>query len=327
MSVMAVTKATCGDPKVAKAMVDGGATSIADSRIENIKNLKGNGLGCELVLLRTPMLSEVRDVVKHTDMSLNSELPVIRKLSREAARQKEKHRIMLMVEMGDLREGINKDNLENTVKKILSYKGVELHGIGMNLACFAGVIPTEKKMTEFNKLVKELEKKFKIKFKIVSGGNSANIPLLFKKRKKSKVNNLRIGEGILLGLETVFRLPIPKTHQDAFTLETEIIELKKKASVPDGMVSQNAFGETPQFEDVGKINRGILGIGRQDVLVDGLFPLDEGVEILGASSDHIILHLKNNNHKVGSIVKFGLNYGALVRTFTSDYVHKKYVGA
>jgi predicted amino acid racemase len=162
---------------------------------------------------------------------------------------------------------------------------------------------------------------------MVSGGNSANIPLLFKKRKKSKVNNLRVGEGILLGLETVFRLPIPKTHQDAFTLEAEIIELKKKASVPDGMVSQNAFGETPQFEDVGEIMRGILGIGRQDVLVDGLSPLDNGVEILGASSDHIILHLNNNNHKVGSTVKFGLNYGALVRAFTSDYVHKKYVGA
>ncbi|MEA3457927.1 MAG: alanine/ornithine racemase family PLP-dependent enzyme [Candidatus Thermoplasmatota archaeon] len=326
IEITGVTKATCGDFKVARAILAGGAVSIADSRIENIQNLEKSGVKTDFMLLRTPMLSEIKSVVEHVDVSLNSELEVISRLSDEAMKKNNTHQIVLMVEMGDLREGVNRNKVADAIEEILGFDGVELYGIGMNLACFGGVVPTDEKINKFDKLVNDIENKFKISFKMVSGGNSANIPLLFKNPRKSRISNLRIGEGILLGLETVNRTPIPNTYQDAFVLESEIIELKEKPSLPDGEISQNAFGETPVFEDRGIITRGIVAIGKQDVIVKDLTPIDPNISILGSSSDHILLHIKNPKYVVGDVVQFSMKYGALVHLFTSKYVKKVYVG-
>jgi predicted amino acid racemase len=186
-------------------------------------------------------------------------------------------------------------------------------------------VPTVEKLQQFSNIVIELEAKFGIKFKLVSGGNSANIPLLIDYGKPTRINNLRIGEGILLGLETVNRTPIPNTFQDAFILEAEIIELNEKPSIPRGEISQNAFGETPNFEDKGKIRRGILAVGRQDVIVEGLRPFDDNISILGSSSDHIIFQVSSDGYQVGEIIKFQMDYGGLLHLFTSQYVNKEYI--
>jgi predicted amino acid racemase len=279
------------------------------------------------MLLRTPMISETDEVVEISDISLNSEIKVINNLSKAAIKKGKEHRIMLMVEMGDLREGVNIEELDKLIPKIMSLKGIELYGLGMNLACFGGVVPTKEKILKFGKIVDSIEKKYDLKLQMISGGNSANIPLLLNNIKHANINSLRIGEGILLGLETVNRTPIPDTYQDAFILETEIIELKEKPSIPYGEISQNAFGNVPKFIDYGKITRCIVAIGRQDVIVEDLIPIDKNIEILGSSSDHIILYIKNlkNNYKVGDIVKFKVKYGALVNLFTSKYVKKEYI--
>ena len=324
MSVTGVTKATCGDPKVAKAMLKGGVSSIGESRIENIVKLKEAGVHAEMMFLRTPMLSEVKKVVTYADISLNSELAVISELSKEAIKKGVKHRIILMVEMGELREGVVREELYSTIDKALTYNGVDLYGLGMNLACLTGVIPTKEKIKEFDLVIREIEDKVGIELKMIGGGNSANIPLLLDDHPESKINNLRIGEGILLGLETVHRTPIPDTYQGAFILEAEIIELKEKFSVPDGEISQNAYGENKTFENIGTIRRGILGIGRQDVIVGGLKPVG-GFKILESSSDHVVGYNTPPNAKVGDILQFKPNYGALVNLFTSNYVYKEYI--
>lgn len=322
-----MTKATCGDPEVARAMLKGGAESIADSRIENIKRMKKAGVDTNFMLLRTPMLSQVYDVVQHADVSLNTELAVIEGLDKVARERGKMHKIIIMLEMGELREGVNLGDARTFIETAKEFDNIEIYGIGINLACFTGVVPTEVKMNNFDEAVKELESQTGMEFSMVGGGNSANIPLLLEGYSNPQTNNLRIGEAILLGLETVNRQPIPNTRQDAFILETEIIEVNVKPSVPDGRVSQNAFGETPEFEDVGNMCRGILAVGRQDVSVDGLTPLDNNVSIVSSSSDHIVINLKNNNDlEVGGIVRFSMGYGALVHAFTSKYVSKEYIG-
>jgi len=325
IELIGVTKATCGDRKVADAMLKGGCVGIADSRIRNIEKMKKEGIKTEFMQLRTPMFSEIEDVVKFSDISLNTEMRIIKKLSEEALNQNKIHRIVLMVEMGDLREGIPIEDLSNIIKKTKDLEGINLYGIGMNLACFGGVVPTKEKIEKFCDIVKKIEKKHNIKFKMVSGGNSANIPFLLENKEKTRINNLRIGEGILLGLETVHRTPIPDTYQDAFILEAEIIEYKHKPSKPYGKITQNAFGKKPEFKDIGTINRAIIAIGKQDTIPKDLIPLDEDIKILGSSSDHIILHVKNNQYRTGDKVRFKLRYGALVSLFTSKYVKKKYV--
>lgn len=325
MSVFGVTKASCGDPKVAQAMLDGGAEGLAESRIENIIRLRESGFDGPIMLLRTPMISQADEVVAFSDMSLNSEISVLKALSDAASKQGKKHRVIIMVEMGDLREGETEKKTPPLLDRTLELDGIELYGMGMNLACFAGVIPTLEKISKFESLVTEEESRLGIKFEMISGGNSGNIPLLLDEPQMGRIDNLRIGEGILLGLETAYREPIPETYQDAFKIEAEVIESKTKPSVPFGTVTQNAYGETPAFEDLGDLKRTILALGRQDTILEDITPLDKDLEMIGGSSDHMVLNDINANYNPGEIVSFIPSYGALVASFTSRYVHKVYI--
>ena len=89
----------------------------------------------------------------------------------------------------------------------------------------------------------------------------------------------------------------------------------------------NAFGESVEFEDRGEMLRAILAIGRQDADIGGLTPLDEGAEILGASSDHLIVNLTEakGSFAVGDVLRFGVSYGALLNVYSGVYVDKIYI--
>jgi len=323
ISITGVTKVVCGDPKIADVLVKSGISILADSRIDNIRKMRKAGIQAQFLLQRTPIPSQTELVVRYTDVSLNTELSVIKGLSRSAVKQGITHKIILMVELGDLREGLLPSDLENTVKEIIVLKGIEFVGVGTNLACFGGIEPDEEKMEYLSTIVKNIEEKFGLTLEFVSGGNSANYSWFISTKDTGKINNLRLGESIFLGCETLNRKHIPRLFTDAFTLITEVIESKIKPSVPYGTVHQNAFGNTPKFQDRGQIKRAILGVGLQDVLVSGLTPMLD-IDILGASSDHIIVDAKQIELNVGNGVSFNLNYGALLSSMTSPYVIKKY---
>jgi len=323
ISITGVTKVVCGNPKIADVLVKSGISILADSRIDNIRKMRKAGIQAQFILQRTPIPSQTELVVRYTDVSLNTELSVIKGLSRSAVKQGITHKIILMVELGDLREGLLPSDLENTVKEIIILKGIEFIGVGTNLACFGGIEPDEEKMEYLSTIVKNIEEKFGLTLEFVSGGNSANYSWFISTKDIGKINNLRLGESIFLGCETLYRKHIPNLFTDAFTLITEVIESKIKPSVPYGNVHQDAFGNTPKFQDRGQIRRAILGVGLQDVLVSGLTPMLD-IDILGASSDHIIVDAKQIELNVGNGVSFNLNYGALLSSMTSPYVIKKY---
>jgi len=323
ISITGVTKVVCGDPKIADVLVKSGISILADSRIDNIRKMRKAGIQAQFLLQRTPIPSQTELVVRYADVSLNTELSVIKGLSRSAVKQGITHKIILMVELGDLREGLLPSDLENTVKEIIVLKGIEFVGVGTNLACFGGIEPDEEKMEYLSTIVKNIEEKFGLTLEFVSGGNSANYNWFISTKDIGKINNLRLGESIFLGCETLYRKHIPNLFTDAFTLITEVIESKIKPSVPYGNVHQDAFGNTPKFQDRGQIRRAILGVGLQDVLVSGLTPMLD-IDILGASSDHIIVDAKQIELNVGNGVSFNLNYGALLSSMTSPYVIKKY---
>ncbi|TFG02783.1 MAG: alanine/ornithine racemase family PLP-dependent enzyme [Promethearchaeota archaeon] len=328
-SVMGITKVVLGNPTIAKALVKAGLKYIGDSRIGNIIRMKKSGVNAQFVLIRVPSLSELQLVIKHADMSLNSELEVIKKLSELAIIENKKHGIILMVEMGDLREGIMPDKLEETVSQILRLKGIELAGIGTNLKCFAGVIPDEENMKSFSELAQNIQKKFGITLNFVSGGNSANYNWLVSNADKGIINNLRIGTIIFLGIEGIDEKPIPGYHHDAITFVAEIIECKKKPRYPKGTITTNAFGETSIFKDKyedieGLRNQALLNVGRQDINERGLIPIDD-VEIMSASSDYIVIDLKDNEFNVGDKLRFHVNYEALLGAMTSPFVSKVFI--
>jgi predicted amino acid racemase len=324
IGISAVTKVVCGNPEIAQVLVKAGIGVLADSRIANIRKMRDAGVEAQFLLLRTPFLSQAESVVKYADLSLNSDLSVIRELSRFALMQHIKHRIILMVELGDLREGLMPSDVPGTVASILELDGIELAGIGTNLACFGGIKPDDEKMGQLSLMAKELENEFGLAPLIVSGGNSANYEWFMSTQDVGRVNNLRLGESIFLGCETLHRKPIPGLFTDAFTLFAEVVESSIKPSLPYGEVCQDVSGQIPEFEDLGRIRRAILGIGRQDVLVSGLTPRAE-IDILGASSDHIIMNTGDMVYTAGDEVAFDLNYGALLSAMTSPYLEKKVI--
>ncbi len=305
-------------------MVNAGIKTLGDSRIEDIIRMRKAGIEATYVLIRTPFKSDVKRVVKYADISLNTELKVIVALSKEAIKQNKKHKIILMVEMGDRREGILPEDLDTHIENILKLDGIKIVGIGANFACFGGIKPNQEKMNHLSLLADVIEYKFNIKLSIISGGNSANYDWLKNHKNIARINNMRLGESILLGVETLARKPLDGFYNDAFTLVGEIIECKIKPSLPNGEIALNAFGEIPHFEDRGSISRAIVGLGREDVAIDGLTPYID-VDILGGSSDHIVLDAKESGLKVGDEISFNLNYSALLTSMVSPFVKKVFI--
>lgn len=326
IEIMAVTKVVCGGLAVANVLVNNGILVLADSKLKNLKKMRDSEMKVQYVLLRTPALSEIDLVVKYADISMNTEISVIQGLSAAAEKQNTVHKIILMIEMGDLREGIMPTHLEGFIQEIVQLPGIQIVGIGANFACFGGVKPSEANMRDLSELASAIEMKFSLSLPYISGGNSGNYNWYSTTENVGRINNLRIGEAIYLGCESLDRMPIPELFTDAFIFVSEVIESKIKPSVPYGEIGQDAFGNYPQFKDRGEIKRVILGVGSQDVLVTGLTPVID-IEILGSSSDHTLLDAKKTDLKVGDEVMFNLSYGALLSVMTSPYVFKKYIDA
>ena len=322
ISLMGVTKAVLGEPSIAKAMIQGGVKFIADSRIENIQKMKSAGILTQFVLLRTP-LSQAESIVKNADISLNTEIKTLKNLSYHAKDQNKIHQVIIMVELGDLREGILPYDLPQFVRETLSLPNLKIIGIGCNLACYGGIKPDDRNMRELSELVDLLEKEFQIDLEIISGGNSANFEWFKSSQDVGRVNNLRLGESILLGCETVGRKVIPGLHTGAFQLIAEVIESKRKASVPLGEICQDAFGNVPGFLDRGDHQRVIIALGRQDVQASNL-KSNSKLKMIGSSSDHIILDGENHNLEVGDEIRFSLDYSGLLATMTSPFVIKQF---
>lgn len=325
INIFAVTKAVGGDPSLANILVNNGLNFLADSRIANIKRVLDAGVRAKFLLLRT-LASEVDSVVKYAEISLNSDIAIIRLLSKAAEKENLIHKIILMIEMGDLREGVMPIDLNEVVRKIIRLPNIKLVGIGTNLACFGGIKPNARKMRALSSLAVDLEKRFNISLPIISGGNSANYHWFSKSEILGRINNFRLGESIFLGRETLERIAIPDLHTDAFSLSAEVIETSLKPSLPFGESGLDAFGNKPVFEDIGQIQRAILAIGKLDVQTDQLIP-PENMVILGASSDHLIMNTQDKVLKVGDRVSFGLNYGALLSAMCSQTISKKYINA
>ena len=321
ISVTGVTKATLGSPEIAGALIRAGVTALGDSRIENIEAMRRAHVPASMTLIRSPMISQAERVVTHADVSLNTELDVISRLSFAAKEARRTHGVVLMVELGDLREGIMPGDLENTVRETLRFPNIVLRGIGTNLACRSGVSPDAKNMAELSALADSIDATFGLTLSIVSGGNSGNLTWALSGEDTGRINDLRLGEAILLGRETLHRQPIDGLHTDAITLIAEVVESKAKPSLPWGEIAQTAFGEQPPSIDRGLISQTILAIGQQDTDPCGLHA-PPGITILGASSDHLIVDSGGGSLCMGAEMTFQLNYSALVRAMTSPFVAK-----
>jgi predicted amino acid racemase len=327
-SLMIVTKSFCADERIVEMLAASPLVDyLADSRMPNIKTCAGRGK--PVVLLRLPQACEIEEVVSCADISLNSELDTLRLLNAEAARQNRRHKVILMIDLGDLREGIyfkEDETILKTAEAIVRMQNLDLYGIGVNLTCYGAIIPDKDTLAVLVSWAERIRRHCGIDLPVVSGGNSSSFHLMEKGELPRGINNLRLGEAFIVGREAAYKTRIENTFDDAVILEAQIIEIQTKPSVPAGKRGIDAFGESPSFKDRGMTKRAICAAGRQDLDLSGIIPLDPEVEILGASSDHLVLNLgaSERGYRVGGTVRFIPDYVALLRLFTSKYVGRTY---
>jgi predicted amino acid racemase len=324
VDVACVTKVMGAHPALVRALEGAGAAMIADSRMTNLESIANSELGVPTMLLRPPTPSRVVDVVRLAAYSLNSSVETVRLLSRAAEVTGTSHRVVIMVDLGDLREGVWPDRVVEVVRGCAHLPRIDVVGLGTNLACFGGVVPTTANMQELVDLREACRAASDLPLDLLSGGNSANLPLLVAGGMPPEINHLRIGEAITLGRNVLDRTPWPGTRQDTLRLVGEVIEVASKPSVPAGLRAQDAFGDLIEFVDRGVRRRAILNMGRQDLLADGLAPDDPGIIVLGASSDHLVIDVEDAVERVelGHEVGFCPSYGSVLAASTSISMHK-----
>lgn len=332
ISLAGVVKVVDGDIEIAKTLIKAGAKQIGISRVYQAKELKEKGLEKEIILMRSPMLSEIEDVISYVDYSVNTSIEVLEKLNDEAKKQNKKHSVIIMLEMGDLREGIFKEEEYLSVAKRVEeeFENLYLAGVGMNLGCYGSIQPTKEKYEEFSKKAEKVEAHINRKLEIISGISSNSIPLLNEKDVSfGRINFARMGEGILFNQDNddLYGFKIPNTFRDAFTLHAQIIEIFEKPSHPIGKIGFDAFRNKQVYEDIGNHVRAIIGVGKLDYGFDLslIKPKDKNIRVMGASSDHTIIEVKDDSYKVGSIVELELAYGAVGFLSSQRSVKKEYI--
>ncbi|MBP3895215.1 MAG: alanine racemase [Mogibacterium sp.] len=330
IDVAGVIKVSSGMESFALDYEQCGAKWIASSRLEQLARAKAAGVKVPLMMIRVPMPSEIPEMIEICDYSLESEFATIKAIEEEAAKSGKEHKVILMADLGDLREGFfEPEELVDVAKYVEdSCDFVHLAGIGTNLGCYGSVMPTKEKMDQLASYADAVEDAIGRPLEIVSGGATSSLMPLFDGVMPDKINMLRIGAIVACGPLEDLRLSYGRTEvdvmrDDCFTLEAEVIEVKKKPTHPIGELGVNAFGEKAVYTDRGDRKRAILAIGRADYGdIGDILPQLEGSEVTMASGDHTILDIEDckEDIRVGDTVRFSLKYSAILRLTASENV-------
>lgn len=301
--------------------------SIGDSRISNLRAIKEIKPDIITIYIKPPAVNQAKNVVQYADISLNSSFETIKQLDIEAKKQGKIHRIIVMIEMGELREGVVRDQILNFYEKIFKMKNINVIGIGTNLGCMYGVEPTYDKLIQLSLYRQLIETTFNVKLELVSSGSSITLPLVAMNKIPKGVSHFRIGEAAFLGVSPYDGEKFKNLSTNAFTFSADIVELEKKEVVPDGKIGDAAIGETADFNklEYDESYRAIADFGELDVDYRNLIPKDDQLNFVGTTSDMTVydLGLRNGKYRVGDQVHFNPNYMAVARLTNSKYMTKK----
>ena len=322
------TKLLCGSKNYLKEVINLGIKEVHDSRISNLRRIKEIDPDTMTVYIKPPPKDTIPDMVKYADASLNTELSTLHALSEEAVRQDKVHKVIIMIEMGDLREGVMREELIDFYSKIFELPAIEVIGLGTNLNCLHGVMPDGDKLIQLVLYKQIIDLQFNKSIPLVSAGTTVTIPLLLSNQLPAGVNHFRVGEALFFGKNLFTGGTIEGMSDSVLELNAHIIEISEKPLVPSGELGVNPQGQVAQVDagDYGKTAyRAILDIGYLDVQPDYLIPADPTIEISDASSDMMILNVGDNpnNYQVGDLVRFKLKYMGALSLMSSDYIEKK----
>ena len=323
-----VSKILCGNKEYIKELINLGIKQICDSRVSNLKVIKNIDSNIETIYIKPPAKRSLKSIIKYADISINTEFTTIKLLNEESKKMNKTHKIIIMIEMGELREGVMGDDFMDFYESVFNLSNIEVVGIGTNLSCLYGVLPNQDKLIQLSLYEQLIEAKFNKNISYVSGGSSVTIPLIFKGLLPKSINHFRVGETLFLGTDVYNDSTIRNMEHNVFQLFAEIIELSEKPMVPSGEMGTNVEGIEYEFNDsdVGRNSfRAILDIGLLDVEEKHILPKDTNIEIAGSSSDMIVLDLGKNpkNYKVGDLIEFSLDYMGTLTALNSRYIEKR----
>jgi len=322
-----VTKMMCGNKEFLTELLKLDINQICDSRISNIKAVKAIRPDIEAIYIKPPAKRAIPGVVKYADISMNTEISTIKMLSAEAVKQNKKHKIVIMLEMGELREGVLHENFISFYEQVFSLENIEVIGIGTNLNCMYGVLPSHDKLIQLSIYKQLIEAKFNKNIKYLSGGSSVTIPLIFQDLLPKGINHFRVGETLYLGTDVYNDSVIEGMEVDLFQLYSQIIELKQKPGIPIGEMGTNLEGDSFELDSdmSSEIScRAILDVGLLDVDRNHITPKDPDVKVVGVSSDVTVVDLGKNQkkYKTGDFLEFKVDYTGILKILNSKYIDK-----
>lgn len=309
--------------------------TVGDSRLTSLVNLKKTNPNLRTIYIKPPASIYADDIVKYADVSLNSSFDTIIALD-EAARKIDKiHRIIIMIELGELREGINREDVLSFYEKVFNLNNIDVIGIGSNLGCMYGVEPSFDKLIQLCLYKELISAKFNKELMFISAGTSITLPLLESGLVPKEVNHFRIGEAAFFGISPLTNEKFGDLETDTFELAANIIELEEKALQPEGIINHAAIGETREIHEdsTNKTSfKAILDFGLLDVDCKDIEFIDKDLSLVGMTSDMIVIDIGTNRaennalkYKVGDRIRFTLNYMAVARLLNSKFIDKVFV--
>ena len=320
IAVAGVIKGAGGLPEIARLYRSCGAAQLATSRLEQMELWRREGIPGPYMLLRVPGLSELPEVARLADYSLQSDATTLDALNSVCAEQGVTHRVIIMADLGDLREGFwdKTEMVEVCCHVEQGLDHLHLAGVGVNLGCYGAVKPTPENMEQLLDIARAVEARIGRQLEIVSGGATSSYTLVHWGTMPQGINHLRIGETALLAKDLQVDWGISDMDyllRGTMRLEAEIVELRKKPTHPVGETVIDAFGNRPTFVDRGMRLRALAAFGRADVgQVETLLCREPGMTVIGGSSDHCILDVEDCPRalRVGDVVSFDLSYSHML---------------
>jgi ornithine racemase len=327
MSWGVVTKLFCGNEELIREIIDLGVREIHDSRVSNLKVVKKINPDVQTVYIKPPPKKSIRDIIKYADVSFDTDITTIKLLSEEAVRQKKTHKIIIMIEMGDLREGVLREDLLHFYEQVFKLPNIDVVGLGTNLNCLHGVMPNADKLIQLALYKQIIELQFNRKIPWISGGTSVTIPLLLRGEIPKGVNHFRIGETLYFGVDLFSESTIPGMEESVMELYTEIIEIHEKPRAPSGDIGRDPQGNILTVDEslYGQMSyRAIVDVGYLDINPKYLTPVNKKLTIVDASSDMLVIDVGDNddNYMVGDIIRFKLKYMGALGIMNSNYIDK-----
>lgn len=325
-----VTKILCGNKEYLNALLEMGISQYCDSRISNLKAIKALESSAQTIYIKPPAKGVIKDVIKYADISMNTDFRTIEMLSEEAQSQGVMHKIIIMIDLGELREGVMREDFVAFYERVFRMPNIQIIGLGTNLSCLYGILPNSDKLIQLSLYKQLVEAKFDVTIPFISGGSSVTIPLVTQGLLPKGINHFRVGETLFMGTDVYNNSRFEHMENNIFRLFAEIIEVYEKPLVPTGEAGTNLEGESIAFDEsqYGKTTiRAIIDIGLLDIGMKHLDPVDTDIKYAGATSDMVVLDLGENpkNYNVGDLVEFTLDYMGIVRIMNSRYVEKKIV--